>query len=80
MLFYMSHIFPEGDPVGHRILTNSQKQMGLWRTTERYIFNSEMCSEIIKEGIGQGGLSDSTRYPQNYGLWLLCQQGASMEY
>lgn len=30
------HAFPEGDPVGHKIIRNSPTQMWLWRTTESW--------------------------------------------
>lgn len=47
--------------------------MWLWRTTEGWkhviyhIFNREICLDIIKEGIGQGGLADGTGHPKHYG-------------
>jgi len=42
-------------------------------------FLTEMCLDIIKEGIGQGGLADGTGHPKCYGC-LPWWQGATMEY
>jgi len=45
---YESQAFPEGDPVGHKIIRHNQNQMWLWRTTERWqhvvyhIFNRDV--------------------------------------
>lgn len=78
---YKHHAFPEGDPVGHKIIWTVKPKCQseeLLKGGIYHILNRELCLDIDEDKIGQGGLADGTGHPKHYGY--VCHGGKMLPW